>query len=125
MKNVETPGARHVAPTHTKTLAKVATVAIQCGYMSGRTQVGIKELKDRASAVINSVVRSGQPVTITKNKREVARIVPADQDLYARLLECGLITHRRKLDWKTLRLEKIGRTSVPAMQSISSDRDER
>ena len=114
-----------ITSAHTETLAKVATVAIQCGYMSGRTQVGIKELKDRASAVINSVVRSGQPVTITKNKREVARIVPADQDLYARLSECGLITHRRKLDWKTLRLLKIGKTAAPAIQSISSDRDER
>ncbi|MBI3939389.1 MAG: type II toxin-antitoxin system Phd/YefM family antitoxin [Acidobacteria bacterium] len=93
--------------------------------MAGKVQVGIKELKDKASAVIDSVVRSGRPVTITKNRREVARIVPSDQDLYARLSECGLIAQRRKSDWKSLKLERIGKTSAPAIESISSDRDER
>ncbi|HEV8131626.1 MAG TPA: hypothetical protein VGQ81_10260 [Acidobacteriota bacterium] len=31
--------------------------------MTSKTQVGIKELKDRASAVVDRVVRSGRPVT--------------------------------------------------------------
>jgi prevent-host-death family protein len=93
--------------------------------MAGKTQVGIKELKDRASAVVDSVVRSGRPVTITKNKRQVARIVPADQDLYARLSEHDLIAQRRKSDWKSLKLEKIGRNSLPAIRSITLDRDDR
>ena len=116
---------RYADPPLGTVLDKAATVAIGCGYMSHRAQVGIKELKDRASAVIDSVVQSGRPVTITKNRREVARIVPSDRDLYARLSECGLIAQRRKSDWKSLKLEKIGRTSVPAIESIISDRDER
>lgn len=47
------------------------------------------------------------------------------QDLYARLSESGLNAHRRKSDWKSLKLGKIGRTSVPAIESIISDRDKR
>ncbi len=93
--------------------------------MAGKNQIGIKELKDRASAVINSVVKSGRPITITKNNQEVAKIIPSEQDLYTRLADSGLIARRPRLGWKSLRLERIGKSSLLAIQSISLDREQR
>jgi prevent-host-death family protein len=93
--------------------------------MGRKDQVGIKELKDSASAVINNVIKSRRPVTITRNNREVAKIIPSEQDLYTRLADSGLIGSRPKLGWKSLRLERIGKSSLPAVQSIGLDREQR
>jgi prevent-host-death family protein len=41
-----------------------------------KTTVGIRELKDKASAIIDRV-EDGEAITVTKNGRPVARIVSA------------------------------------------------
>jgi prevent-host-death family protein len=46
--------------------------------MRRKNQVGIKEFKDRVSAVINTVVKSTRPVTITRNNREVVKIIASE-----------------------------------------------
>jgi prevent-host-death family protein len=53
--------------------------------------VGIKELKDRASEIIATVQRTGRPISITKNNREVARITAIPTDPHERLVAGGLV----------------------------------
>ena len=90
--------------------------------------VGIKELKDQASAIVESVQRTGKPVTVTKNNREVARIVP----ITPAREEFDLEVHFRQLGWlvkpaqgklSDLILEPTGLDSRAAIAAILEDRE--
>ncbi len=88
-------------------------------------RVGIKELKDRASSIIDQVERKRQSVTITRNNREVARIVPAETDDLQRLMDLGLVARPALHKWKDLVLEPVGVDAREAIEAIIRDRDER
>lgn len=56
-----------------------------------RKSVGIKELKDKASEIIAIVQSTGQPVSITKNNQEVAKLIPVPRSPRERLVAVGLL----------------------------------
>jgi prevent-host-death family protein len=98
--------------------------------------VGIKELKDRASSIIDEVEEKRKPITITRNNKEVARIVPMNcglnpKDLFRsvneQLKELGRISQLPKQEWRSLKLKKISAAENDsiAIRAISEDRDER
>lgn len=90
--------------------------------------VGIKELKDQASAIIEKVTRTGRPVTISKNGREVAQIVPfraLHKDPYQLLLESGLVSRPARLSWDSFEWGSgPGIDATAAIAAIREDRDD-
>jgi prevent-host-death family protein len=88
--------------------------------------VGIKELKDQASSVIDEVERRRSVFSVTRNNREVARIVPVTEDPFQRLKESGRVASLPKQSWESFELDKPkGRRSASAaIRAISKDRDE-
>lgn len=42
--------------------------------------VGIRELANNASAVVDEVARSGRPALVTRHGKPVAAVVPVDED---------------------------------------------
>lgn len=42
--------------------------------------VGIRELAERASAVVSEVTESGRPMLVTRRGRPVAAVVPIDEE---------------------------------------------
>ena len=56
--------------------------------------VGVRELKDRLSAVLRRV-RAGETITVTERRHAVARLVPcaagSDEDLLRELVAAGLL----------------------------------
>jgi len=91
-----------------------------------KLSVGIKELKDRASEIIALVQRTGQVVSITKNKQEVARIMPVPADAHERLIVAGLVQPRPKpRPLSELDLKPLTADASLAMEAIVRDREER
>ncbi len=90
--------------------------------------IGVRELKNSASKVIDEVERRGVSVTITKNNREVARIVPLKKessDFLARLRDLDLIASEPICDWSDLELKPIrGIDASRAIQAIIDDRND-
>jgi prevent-host-death family protein len=88
--------------------------------------VGIKELKDKASSIIDAVERHGEAVSITRNNREVARIIPAAQEPLQRLIESGRIASIPRLKWDAVEIKKlkVAKNADKAIASIISDRGE-
>ncbi len=86
--------------------------------------VGIKELKDRASALIDSVERTGQPVTITRNNRVVARIIPAlEEDPLQILRDMGMIAQEPRGHLRDLKLIPLAIDMKSAVDAIIEDRE--
>jgi prevent-host-death family protein len=93
------------------------------------SSVGIKELKDQASAIVESVQRSRRPVVITKNNREVARIVPVSlpasaEGIRQRLADLGLLASFPRMSLKDLQLERVSLDASAAIAAIIEDRGE-
>ena len=96
------------------------------------TEVGIKELKDQASAIVESVQKTGRPVIITKNRKAVAQIVPiaesSSEDVVQRWMDLGLLSRRGSGNWAELELLKIPDLSpgaaAEAVRAILKDREE-
>ena len=94
-----------------------------------RSSVGIKELKDQASAIVEGVQKTRKSVVITKNNRDVARIVPispqdSSEGLRLKLEELGLLASAPRLSLKELVLEKVTLSASQAVAAIRADRDE-
>lgn len=87
--------------------------------------MGIRDLKNRASSIIQQVVRTQKPVVITKNNKRVARIVPIVPDVDEALIDLGLVVRPGVGDWNSVRLERLQRDATEAIAAISSDRDAR
>jgi prevent-host-death family protein len=95
--------------------------------MSGYTKksVGIKELKDRASEIIATVERTGRAVSITKNNREVARIMAVPTDPHERLVAAGLVRPGpRPRPLADLKLKALAGGASPAIDAILRDREQ-
>lgn len=95
--------------------------------MSGYTKksVGIKELKDRASEIIATVERTGHAVSITKNNREVARIMSVPTDPHERLVAAGLVRPGpRPRPLAELKLKPLAADASPAIGAILRDREQ-
>lgn len=91
-----------------------------------KLSVGIKELKDRASEIIALVQHTGQIVSITRNQREVARIMPVSADAHERLIAAGLIQPGPKPRLLSeLKLKPPASDASRAIDSIVRDREER
>lgn len=91
-----------------------------------KLSVGIKELKDRASEIIALVQRTGRAVSITKNQREVARIMPVPADARERLIADGLFESGPKpLPLSELKLKSLTSDASPAIAAIVRDREEK
>lgn len=85
--------------------------------------VGIKDLKDRASAIIALVRRTGQTVSITRNHKEVARIMPVPVNAHERLIAAGLVQPGPKPRLLAeLTLEPLASDASPAIGVIVRDR---
>ncbi|MBV9623172.1 MAG: type II toxin-antitoxin system prevent-host-death family antitoxin [Acidobacteria bacterium] len=90
-----------------------------------RMSVGIKELKDRASEIIALVQRTGEAVWITKNREEVARIMPVPADDHERLVAAGLLLPGSKpLSLSDLKLTQLAPDASRAIEAILRDREE-
>jgi len=90
-----------------------------------KLSVGIKELKDRASEIIALVQRTGQAVSITKNRQEVARIMPVPADAHERLIAAGLVQPGPKpRPLSELKLKPLTSDASPAIGVIVRDREE-
>ncbi len=88
--------------------------------------VGIKELKDCASEIIDEVLRRGHSIVVTKNNREVAQIVPVSQEPLQKLKDMGRLASTPQLKWADIELKKIKniKSADKAIRSIISDREE-
>lgn len=91
--------------------------------------VGIKELKDKASAIIESVHRTGKRVIITKNNREVAQIVSitekvGEKTLSEHLLELGIISTPARHSFEEIEFKGKGMDASIAIAAILEDRNE-
>lgn len=92
----------------------------------GKTSVGIKELKDRASEIIAFVQRTGQTIAVTKNEQEVARIMPVPKDARERLIAAGLVHPGPKpLPLAGLKLRPLTGDASAAIAAILADREEK
>lgn len=91
-----------------------------------RRSVGIKELKDRVSEIIAFIQRTGQSVSVTKNEKEVARIMPVSADAQERLIAAGLVQPGPKpLLLSELKLKSLATDASPAIEAILRDREEK
>lgn len=91
-----------------------------------KASVGIKELKDRASEIIAFVQRTGQSVSVTKNQKEVARIMPVPTDARERLIAAGLVQPGPKpLLLSELKLNPLAGDASLAIAAILRDREEK
>lgn len=91
-----------------------------------KASVGIKELKDRASEIIAFVQRTGRTVSVTKNEKEVAKIMPVPTDARERLIAAGLVQPGPKpLPLSELKLRTLARDASPAIEAIVRDREEK
>jgi prevent-host-death family protein len=91
-----------------------------------KASVGIKELKDRASEIIAFVQRTGHTVSVTKNEKEVARIMPVPTDARDRLISAGLVQPGPKpLLLSELKLKRLTSDASPAIEAILRDREEK
>lgn len=59
--------------------------------------VGVRELRDGLSRHL-ALVRTGTEITVTDHGKPVARIVPAVDDAYARLVESGRLVPAEQPD---------------------------
>jgi prevent-host-death family protein len=90
-----------------------------------KLSVGVKELKDRTSEIIALVQRTGQSVSITKNREEVATIMPVPADTHERLIAAGLIRPGPKpARLSELKLKRVASDASPAIDAIVRDRQE-
>ncbi len=85
--------------------------------------VGIKELKDKASMIVQQVINSGQPVSITKNGRTVAQLVSVGGDTFSKLYQLGILLDRPQSSWRKLKLNKIGLDATLAIKGITEERE--
>lgn len=86
--------------------------------------VGIKELKDQASSVVQLVRDTGKAVVITKNNQAIARIEPLrNSDPFQRLNDLGLVSSTSKQKWSKLVLEGPAMESRLALESLLKDRE--
>lgn len=90
-----------------------------------RASVGIKELKDRASEIIARVQRTGRAVAITKNRQEVALIMPIPGNAREHLIAAGLVQAGPKpRPLSELKLKSLTADASPAIDIIVRDREE-
>jgi antitoxin (DNA-binding transcriptional repressor) of toxin-antitoxin stability system len=90
-----------------------------------KLSVGIKELKDRASEIIALVQRTGQAVSITKNRQEVARIMAVPAGAHERLIAAGLFQPGPKpRPLSDLKLKPLTSDASAAIGVIVRDREE-
>ena len=87
-------------------------------------KVGIRELRDDASRLIDGVVKTGRPVTITNHGREVARLVPIAEGIEEKLREAGLVTTWGPSRWGSLKLERLRRDATAAISTLRDERDD-
>lgn len=89
--------------------------------------VGIRELKNRASELVEQVERTRRPIWITKHHRRIAQIIPSgneDTDPRTLLRELGLISRPALEPWSTLELLGKPIDATAAIQAILKDREE-
>ena len=86
--------------------------------------VGIRDLKDRASSIVQQVVRSKRAVVITRNNKKVARIVPLGSDVNEALADQGLVVRDAAAGFDDLVLVPLRRDASGAITALASDRDD-
>jgi prevent-host-death family protein len=86
--------------------------------------VGIKELKNKTSVVIDRVERTRKGILVKKNNRAVARIIPVEDSLNLRLEELEILGQRPKGKWNEMKLEPLKLSSDKAILAITKDREE-
>lgn len=86
--------------------------------------MGIRELKQNASAVVRRV-KDGEAITITERGKAVAKLLPIPEDKYLELVQEGVITPGRgRFD-----VDSIERFELPegvtTEQLIAEEREDR
>lgn len=88
-------------------------------------EVGIKQLKDDASALVDQVARTRRPVIVCRGKHRIARLVPYEADDIAELLlSTGLVSKPATESWNTLKLEGAPSKSSSALEALLREREE-
>jgi len=78
-------------------------------------QVGVRDVKNRFSALADQVNQTGQALMVTKNNRPWVLIQPADEELRRR--------HERREKLRQLTASIDNETNGPAWDPNVSDRD--
>lgn len=91
---------------------------------TGIRRIGIKELKDQASSIVDSVHRTGRPVLLTKNNRPLARIEPIlTEDPLQDLVDEGVLKRGKKIDWMKLDLLGEPRSGASVVETLLKERE--
>jgi prevent-host-death family protein len=95
-----------------------------------KKSVGIRELKDQASELVQYVQKTRRSVLITNKDKEVAKLVPLESDLLSRLEDLGLLARRseQKTNFKSLELLSLSSEAKKAMDvdtALETFREER
>jgi len=101
-------------------MAKIAFKA------SSSNSVGIKELKDQASSIIQSVIQTGKPVIITKNDKPVAKIeaLGSETDFFERMAQLGLVFTPPQISFNSIQLRGEPMDPTLALRAILEDRED-
>jgi prevent-host-death family protein len=75
--------------------------------------ISVTELKQHCLSVVRRVERTGQPVTITRRGRAVARLAPSSD----------LAGHAGMKPWERLRAARLAVCSFTAGESVIADSD--
>jgi prevent-host-death family protein len=88
--------------------------------------IGIKELKDQASSIIQAVVQTRKPVIITKNDKPVARIeaLESSTDFFERMAQLGLVLTPPQISFNDVELRGEPMDPALALQAILEDRED-
>lgn len=87
-------------------------------------KIGIKELKNHTSKIIDQVSRTKRTAVIHKNSRPVAKIEPLEGSGLTELEDLGILGPAPSQSWQSLHLHPINISASIAIQSISDDRDD-
>ena len=90
-----------------------------------RNSVGIKDLKNKTSEIVQTVIRTKRAITIRKNSRAVAQIIPLKDDLISQLQESDLLSSAPTSQWKDLKLNAVDQSADAAIQAVIKDREDR
>ena len=82
-------------------------------------QVGVRELKTRAAALVREVGETRQPLVITNRGRAVARLVPLDEDERIWADSLAVLAEMEAL------AQEIGKHLPPGSSAVEAVREQR
>lgn len=88
-------------------------------------KVGVRELKNKASELINYVLLQRHSVLISKNDKVVARLVPIEESTEGWFQDSGLLASAATNSWGDYQPIHFRLKASRALKAIREDRDQR